>query len=646
MFWITTAWALSGQEALGTKPMLGVTLLDRWDRVSACGVDQDTLSALHTLADEVIAEEEEWRWAGDADIRAGRRPDAAMQRVVLAALATREEEAIDSLEQAACVRELLDDAWSEDQRRSSPVFQTVSVTYNVYATQYAANTNDEVSVPDYCIKFANLGWGDCSSAYSADPYYVLLDNGGNTYQAWVGDVGPWNIDDNYWNSASDASRPRRLYTDLAQGYNESRAAYYDNYNGGYDQYDRLVGNPAGVDLAPDTAAMIGLGYLENAWINVTWLWEGYTIYPYVSLAMSEVLPADQPTDSREGDGVPDLYPGQTWTASLAVSNSGTETANNVTIGLWAESPFVAMTRWDASTGASGTVGPVNLGSIGAGGTTSITVTMIANEASIGLADHPDLRAWVSHVDNYYEKADFSTAPSVNDHQTWNGGELVAYVQHDVWPVQAAWTWDDGTTEGWWAGNAVTATNGGGTLSLLGTGDDPYAFSPPTTAAASTYPSFTWSGAHYGAGEATLYWVTAEDGTWSDTRSVPLGLAQNEAAEGYVEPGWSGTITRLRLDPGPGVDAAVVLDAAGFGGPGGATVDDGPAGLPGELVDLGDVGCGCGSGEDSAGADATLGDRVPLGDVGACTTASARPWLGLLALLGVLRRRESNAVGTR
>ncbi len=64
-----------------------------------------------------------------------------------------------------------------------------------------------------------------------------------------------------------------MWTDLPQGTPESEAAYYDNYNGGYDQYSRAVSNPAAVDQSIDVAAANGLDYLENTWMTVTYNWE-------------------------------------------------------------------------------------------------------------------------------------------------------------------------------------------------------------------------------------------------------------------------------------------------------------------------------------------------------------------------------------
>lgn len=139
---------------------------------------------------------------------------------------------------------------------------------NVYATQYAAYTNFEVALPDKKIKYANLGWpgGYPNPPYTIDIYYQVMGNGHWVYNVPVKEVGPWNEDDNYWDSAS-GSNPRRLFTDLPLGFNESYYAYVYNYNNGKDQFGRTVTNSAGVDLAPAIAQQLGLGN-NNGWVNI------------------------------------------------------------------------------------------------------------------------------------------------------------------------------------------------------------------------------------------------------------------------------------------------------------------------------------------------------------------------------------------
>jgi hypothetical protein len=172
-------------------------------------------------------------------------------------------------------------------------------TFRVYATQYAPNTpgSVEVAVPDKCAKFAALknqgvlnDFG-CGAGYRLDLDYrvVVTRDSGQSATIPVKDVGPWNVDDNYW-AGPGSSRPRRRFTDVPRGVPEAQAAFYNDYNAvsncvnlstgqgsgrtdGADQFNRCVLNPAGIDLSIEAAKQLGLGNLENAWVTVSFLWE-------------------------------------------------------------------------------------------------------------------------------------------------------------------------------------------------------------------------------------------------------------------------------------------------------------------------------------------------------------------------------------
>ncbi len=85
----------------------------------------------------------------------------------------------------------------------------------------------------------------------------------------VWDVGPWNTRDDYWNPPSR----RQEWRDLPQGRPQAQAAHDNGYNGGRDQYDRRVSNPAGIDLG-DGLFWDALGLRDNAWVTVDYLWTG------------------------------------------------------------------------------------------------------------------------------------------------------------------------------------------------------------------------------------------------------------------------------------------------------------------------------------------------------------------------------------
>ncbi|MAE71600.1 MAG: hypothetical protein CME06_14170 [Gemmatimonadetes bacterium] len=168
----------------------------------------------------------------------------------------------------------LDEAWSLDRARARRDEDEAGLRYTVFLTQYFGYSNYEIAIPDKYLKFANLGW-EYHPGYEDPPYNVTLRYEGRTVTAvGVLDVGPWNIDDNYCNAANQAERPRRLFTDLPRGMPEAQAAYYNGYNGGRDQYGRTVLNPGACDVTPEVASDLGLAYLQNAWVEVEYLWEG------------------------------------------------------------------------------------------------------------------------------------------------------------------------------------------------------------------------------------------------------------------------------------------------------------------------------------------------------------------------------------
>lgn len=200
------------------------------------------------------------------------------------------------------------------------------VTYRVFATQYAPNTSGsvEVAVPDRCVKFASLGNttalanANCGAGYPLGLDYrvtVARDNGAGSATFPVKDVGPWNLDDNYWDGTTGTSRPRRLFTNLPTGTPEAQAAFYDGYNtvtnckdlaqnpyspprnGGADQSGRCVLNPAGIDLSMAAAAQLGLQPGENAWLTVSFLWEP-AASTYQAVTPARIL------DTRAGTGAP------------------------------------------------------------------------------------------------------------------------------------------------------------------------------------------------------------------------------------------------------------------------------------------------------------------------------------------------------
>lgn len=177
-------------------------------------------------------------------------------------------------------------SWNGDKDIYSFVNEISAVSYGYkyrvksVATVYDNNVIEApvLSLPDQYVKFANIDWWNdipdtVEPYYSNPPYTVNLrckKVGQPEYCACnilVRESGPWNISDNYWDSAT-ASNPRRVFTDLPLGIPEAERAYLQNYNNGKDESGREVLTPAGIDLSFSVADELGLGYLENVWLEV------------------------------------------------------------------------------------------------------------------------------------------------------------------------------------------------------------------------------------------------------------------------------------------------------------------------------------------------------------------------------------------
>ena len=147
---------------------------------------------------------------------------------------------------------------AEFQAAADKTFEAASardIRCRVFATQYHGYTRYEVALPHKKLKFD-------------DGFRVRLRRGDHRARAPVKEVGPWNLRDNYW----QRRKYRDMWDDLPRCKPEAQAAYFNNYNGGRDQFGRKVLNPAGVDLTPRVARNLGLRKYQNAWIYVRYPW--------------------------------------------------------------------------------------------------------------------------------------------------------------------------------------------------------------------------------------------------------------------------------------------------------------------------------------------------------------------------------------
>ncbi len=292
-FAATVAGAAAWAQASGypsTKPVASVLLPDWAARLAAArdaALSDRGFAAVGEIVSEEQAAVDRLRRSSDralADVAEGTQAerDAALAALgyddSVHAIVSRTEDALTARLGAAAAarfRMWLAGVWEREvaARGLAAAARPGFMGYTVFVTQYIGVTTEEVAVPDKYGKFASRNWQH-HQGYEGQDYQLALDYNGKAVDSIrVWDVGPWNIDDNYWDPVVSWPRPRRLFTDLARGMPEAQAAYYNGYNGGKDQSGRTVLNPAGCDETPAVAAKLGLVYLQNAWIAVTYWWE-------------------------------------------------------------------------------------------------------------------------------------------------------------------------------------------------------------------------------------------------------------------------------------------------------------------------------------------------------------------------------------
>jgi hypothetical protein len=164
---------------------------------------------------------------------------------------------------------------SADQTAQANTLAVLAVpkTYKVYGTREGlvggtTANGHKITARDHFVSFPS---GKSLSSKGTGTYTAKVCRTDNTRceYAPVWEVGPWNERDDYWNPSAS----REMWKDLPQGKPEAQAAYIDKYNGGRDDRNRLVQNPAAIDLA-DGVFWDGLKMTDNAYVNVTYLWTG------------------------------------------------------------------------------------------------------------------------------------------------------------------------------------------------------------------------------------------------------------------------------------------------------------------------------------------------------------------------------------
>ena len=190
------------------------------------------------------------------------------ERVAAAVTRTKRKiEAIVPEDRSADLQSWVDEQWDQEvwaasTEDSKATFTAYSyhhngIRCNVFATQYNGYTRREVALPYSKLKFGRR-----------PRVHIRRTSGGPRVGPRVKDAGPWNIHNNYW----ARMKQRTKFTHVPRCKPEAQVAYYQNFNGGKDEYGREVLNPAGVDLTPAVARDMGLKKYQNAWVYVRFPW--------------------------------------------------------------------------------------------------------------------------------------------------------------------------------------------------------------------------------------------------------------------------------------------------------------------------------------------------------------------------------------
>lgn len=114
--------------------------------------------------------------------------------------------------------------------------------------------------------FVSLPSDRALSSRGGDEYMVRLSANGRSIVVPVWDNGPWNHNDDFWNT------DRERYRDLPVGWPQDHAAFFENYNKGVAERGK-VRFPSAVDIADGAYWALGLDGAQ-ATVNVTFLWLG------------------------------------------------------------------------------------------------------------------------------------------------------------------------------------------------------------------------------------------------------------------------------------------------------------------------------------------------------------------------------------
>jgi LysM repeat protein len=159
-----------------------------------------------------------------------------------------------------------------------------------------------------------------------------------------------------------------MFADLGLGMPEARAAFFNGYNGGADQYGRKVTAPFAIDLAFPVADDLGIPARTNEWITVSFMWtDGWGSAPAApppgeaggegeaGQSLSAVSPVETAAAGADGRVVHEVKAGQTlW--GIAVAYGTTVAQLQALNGLGDEAVIATGQKLVVRTGSAGGAG--------------------------------------------------------------------------------------------------------------------------------------------------------------------------------------------------------------------------------------------------------------------------------------------------
>ncbi|MEZ4474857.1 MAG: M23 family metallopeptidase, partial [bacterium] len=191
----------------------------------------------------------------------------------------------------------------------------------------------------------------------------------------------------------------------------------------------------------------------------------------------------------------------------------------------------------------------------------VTFYLHVDGRTIDAPGRPELRAWIRHLRGYYgEKTDWDDPVEVNDRQTFNGGDLRIAAALDTFDPRAFLfdaPEDDQQIEGFRtcapdAIGGLALNREEGALAIEVTGPEPCVESPRLQVPLAGLAGVTLRARQHQAPRiGHLWWTTEEAPDFGPDRRVSFTTTGGGAFNPiHLGPGWSGTLTRLRLTPVP------------------------------------------------------------------------------------------------